>query len=78
MSVPEELRERLVLECGRAGYGKAWSEHLADDVLEIIAAAGFELVPTDRMDRLRTAAWSCKAIAVTDCGLQPGDLERGK
>jgi hypothetical protein len=57
---------------------KYWED--AGALLDTIAAAGYELVPAERMDRLRRiAAWTghTPAIAADVCRpmVQPGDLD---
>jgi hypothetical protein len=96
-----ELRDRVMEFLWRVyGYdGEFASAHPvtrdkyrddADDVLDLIESAGYELVPTDRLDRLEGAAreWFLRKrwvagdwvngdeTAYEASGLQLGDLDR--
>jgi hypothetical protein len=76
--VPEELRERIadVLD----GYGvMSGGTRIIEDVFAEIAAAGYELVPVDRMERLRYAASHpepARGSTMPAVVLMPGDLDR--
>lgn len=86
--VPEELRERLelLIRDERMMYHSTPRREFADAILAEIAAAGFELVASDRMDRLValadladdycqsgiTGEWTCRCAQP-----EPGDLDRG-
>jgi hypothetical protein len=79
--VPEELRERLTRLIERGHVNQL---HGADAVLAEIAAAGYVLVPSARMERLVEAMKatneddrSCGYMDAFELGrLMPGDLER--
>lgn len=97
--VPAELRERLARRASKRWYGpwrsfdaadhsvRAAFEREADEILSEIAASGYVIVASDRMDRLRV--WAEYAERADDRGrftkayrptvmLQPGDLDAGE
>jgi hypothetical protein len=77
--VPEELRERLIALfswMNEVPIDSGSDVAVADDVLAEIAAAGYELVPVDRLGRVGLALWSLmEEDGWTDelVGLEPGD-----
>jgi hypothetical protein len=95
MSVPESLRERLTNRVRQYRYdGSETTWDMADAILAEIAAAGFELVETGRMDRLRGVVRGAHRMLnkpgeigrsngytlLVDAvdKLQPGDLDGGR
>jgi hypothetical protein len=46
----------------------------ADDLLDLIETAGYEIQPTERVERLRAVATKYQALDVGMIGLLPGDL----
>jgi hypothetical protein len=86
--VPQELRERIAAYAASMdGYDwplETERELCADDyyqeadkIAQMIAAAGFELVPVERMDRLRNAAGRDDVMNLAWRSLlKPGDLDR--
>jgi hypothetical protein len=77
--VPLELRERLAWNI--EGSPEFTAHEIADCVLQEIAAAGFELVPTERWGRVRRDAYEYNMLyklgaQVAKPACQPGDLER--
>jgi hypothetical protein len=83
-----ELRDRLVdrflakpIPTHWMSTRTSWGNDVVDAILAEIAAAGYELVPADRLERLRRIAeWTEKtpAIAADVCRpmAMPGDLDR--
>jgi hypothetical protein len=91
MANESDLKERLFTVVGAVLRDPEWADSMIRDVdivdaiLEEIEAAGYVLVPTDRMERLRRAArhwfeWhkdfgDSDEKAVASAGLKPGDLD---
>jgi hypothetical protein len=79
----DELRERLVEAGVKGEWASDWCddssvtmEWIADAIFAEIAAAGYELVPVDRLGRVGLALWSLmEEDGWTDelVGLEPGD-----
>ena len=75
--VPLELRERLTNRVRQYRYdGSETAWDMADAILAEIAAAGYELVESERLGRVGLALWSLmEEDGWTDelVGLEPGD-----
>jgi hypothetical protein len=93
--VPEELRERLIALfswMNEVPIDSGSDVAVADDVLAEIAVAGYELVPSDRMERLRESHRmryeeverltlgmpETKRLAYRSGWYHEGDLDRGE
>jgi hypothetical protein len=85
MANESELKERLFTVVGAVLRDPEWADSMIRDVdivdaiLEEIEAAGYVLVPTDRLERLRFAAGRDDAVnPLWRSLLKPGDLDRAE
>jgi hypothetical protein len=78
----EELRDRLVMTAREYSWSHGEltdEEEFVGAILVEIRAAGYVLVPTDRLERLRFAAGRDDAVnPLWRSLLKPGDLDRAE